>query len=405
MTHKKIFVQIAVIGILFFVIGFALGINTFLIPFLKKAFNVSSLQAYLILASAYTSFVIFGYPSGKIVKKVGYKKSMTISFLFFAVGLFLYIPSANFQSFPLFLLASFISGMGNTLLQSAINPYITILGPIESAAKRISIMGILNKLAWAVAPVFLGFFLDLKNVSLSDMTLPFLLITGIFIILCAISRFLPLPEIKIESERTTEKLKEKNKTSKDGILQFPHLLLGVLALFLYSGVEAIALASIVDFATNLGVDHPERYGSYTVFAMIIGYIIGVLFIPKRLTQKKALQLCSYLGLITSLMICIVPISISLYFVALLGLANSLMWPTIWPLAIADLGEYTNEGSALLVMGIAGGAIIPLLFGWLADLQLLGNVASGMQMAYLICIPAYLYLLFFAIKGHSIRKML
>jgi glucose/galactose transporter len=398
MTAKNnLAIPILIIGVQFFFIGFALGINSFLIPFFKKAFSISSAQAYLILASAYTAFVVCGYPSGKIIKKIGYKRSMMISFLIFAVGFFLFIPSARYQSFPLFLLASFISGAGNTLLQAAVNPYITIIGPIESAAKRISIMGILNKLAWAAAPIFLSLFLNLNNVSLSDVTFPFMLMTVIFVIIGVLSPFLPLPEIKIANEENSSSIHGTNL--KTSIFQFPHLLLGVAGLFLFSGVEVIALASIVDFASNIGLENPEQYGSYTVIATIIGYICGVLFIPKKLTQTAALQICACIGIISSAFICLLPLTYAIYFVALLGLGNSLIWPTIWPLAIADLGEFTNDGAALLVMGIAGGAVIPLLFGLLSDLHIGSN---PMQMAYLICVPIYLYLLFYAKKGHKIR---
>lgn len=398
-TQKQNFlVQIIIIAGMFFVIGFALGINGLLIPFLKSAFQLSSTQSYLVIAAAYSAFVLFGYPSGLIIKKIGYKKSMVASFFFFAIGLYMFVPSAKNQSFLLFLLASFISGMGNTLLQAAVNPYITILGPQESAAKRICVMGISNKAAWAIAPIFLSIFLDLGNTRLSDIIIPFYFIAGTFIILGILSYFAPLPEVKAEGEDendTSENTTSSYASGKTSIMQFPHLLLGVVALFLYMGVEAIALATIVDYANSYSLPNPQTFISYTVFFMVIGYLFGAFFIPKLVTQSFALKVCAWLGIISSLLIVFVPVNISIWFVAVLGLANSLMWPAIWPLAIADLGKFTKTGSSLLVMGIVGGAIIPLIFGLIKDI-------AGIQNAYWVCLPSYLFILYFALAGHKIR---
>jgi len=398
-TQKQNFlVQILIIAVMFFVIGFALGINGLLIPFLKNAFQLSSAQSYLVLAAAYSAFVLFGYPSGLIIKKFGYKKSMVASFFFFAIGLFMFVPSAQHQSFLLFLLASFISGMGNTLLQAAVNPYITILGPQESAAKRICVMGISNKAAWAIAPIFLSIFLDLSNVRLSDIIIPFYFISGTFLVLGVLSYFAPLPEVKAEGEvesDSSESATSSYASNKTSIMQFPHLLIGVVTLFLYMGVEAIALATIVDYANSSSLPNPQVFTSYTVLFMVIGYLCGAFFIPKLITQNLALKICSWLGIISSLLIVFMPLNISIWFVAALGLANSLMWPAIWPLAIADLGKFTKTGSSLLVMGIVGGAVIPLIFGLIKDM-------AGMQNAYWVCLPSYLFILYFALAGHKIR---
>jgi len=390
-------IPIIIIGVMFFVIGFALGINGYLIPFLKKALDLSSAQSYLVLAATFSAFVVFGYPSGLIIKKVGYRRGMMLSFFFFAVGLALFVPSARYESLGLFLLASFISGMGNTLLQASVNPYITILGPQESAAMRISIMGIINKAAWAVAPIFLSLFLNLDSPSLQKMYFPFYLIIGMFILLGIFSYFAPLPEVKAEGEDEGE-----NETpvssyarAKTSILQFPHLVLGVIALFFYVGVETIALATIVDYADSIGLANPATYTTYTVIFMVIGYLFGVFFIPKVITQNTALKINSWLGVVASLAIVLVAGKYSIWFVALLGLANSLMWPAIWPLAIADLGRFTKTGASLLVMGIVGGAILPLIFGGVKDY-------TGIQAAYWVCFPAYLFILFYALKGHKIR---
>ncbi|MEH0156166.1 glucose/galactose MFS transporter [Limibacter armeniacum] len=396
--EKSFLLPITIIGVMFFVIGFALGINGYLIPFLKKALDLSSTQSYLVLAATFSAFIVFGYPSGLIIKKVGYKKGMMLSFFFFAIGLALFVPSARLESLPLFLLASFISGLGNTLLQASVNPYITILGPQESAAMRISIMGIINKAAWAIAPIFLSLFMNLESPSLESINFPFYLIIGIFVILGIFSNFAPLPEVKAagEDEEDSETPASSYASSKTSIMQFPHLILGVVALFAYVGVETIALATIVDYADSVGLENPATYTTYTVIFMVVGYLVGVFFIPKVISQNLALNLCAWLGVVSSALVIFSPAATSIWFVAVLGLANSLMWPAIWPLAIADLGKFTKTGASLLVMGIVGGAVLPLVFGFVKDE--LGDIQS----AYWVTVPAYLFILFYAIKGHKVR---
>lgn len=396
-SSKGYLFPLVVIGILFFMIGFALGINGLIIPFLRTALDLTTAESYLVLAATFSTFIIFGYPSGLVIKAIGYKKTMILSFLFFAIGLYLFIPSAENQSFAMFLLASFISGIGNTMLRAAVNPYITILGPLESAATRMSMMGIANKAAWAIAPIFLGIFLNLGDVKLEDIKLPFYFISGIFVLLGILVAFVPLPEVKAEGEdENDEAAASSYAANKTSIWQFPHLLLGLVSLLFYVGVETLAMASIVDYATSLNLPDPQVYTSYTVIGMVIGYLVGVFFIPKYISQERAMFVCAIIGLISSLLIVLTPMNISIWFVAVLGLANSLMWPALWPMAMKDLGKFTKTGSSLLVMAIVGGAVFPLLFGWLAD------VSGNMQQAYWICFPAYLMIFYYALSGHKIR---
>ena len=348
-ASKGYLFPLVVIGVLFFMIGFALGINGLIIPFLRTALDLTTAESYLVLAATFSTFVIFGYPCGLIIKAIGYKKTMILSFLFFAVGLYLFIPSAENQSFAMFLLASFISGIGNTMLQAAVNPYITILGPLDSAATRMSMMGIANKAAWAIAPIFLGVFLNLSDVKLEDIKMPFYFISGIFVLLGILVAFVPLPEVKAEGEDESdaEAMASSYAAKKTSVWQFPHLLLGLLSLLCYVGVETLAMASIVDYAKSIGLADPQVYTSYTVIGMVAGYLVGVFFI-------------AIIGIVSSLLVVFLPVHISIWFVALLGLANSLMWPALWPLAMKDLGKFTKTGSSLLVMAIVGGAIFPLL---------------------------------------------
>ena len=392
---KGFYLPMIIIAVMFSVLGFAVGINAFFVPFVKAAFHISTAMSYLVTTATFSAFVLFGIPSGKILLKAGYKRSMFFSFLLMALGMLLIVPAARWVSFPLFLFALFVNGMGQTLLNTAVNPYITILGSKDSAAKRISIMGTCNKLSFGLAPVVLAIFMDTVNVQLNDVIVPFYVITGILLFLGVLSYFAPLPEVKASGEDENEKTSDY-AYSKTSILQFPHLLLGALAIFLYVGVENTILVSINDYAIEIGFSSPERFAVYTSVGYIFGYMLGILLIPKIISQTNAMKYCAFLGIISSLLIVVLPVRISIYFVALLGLANSLIWPAIWPLALADLGKFTKTGSSLMVMGIVGGGILPPVLGLLKD-----NF-SAYQQAYWMLLPIYLYFLYFAVKGNRLR---
>ena len=315
----------------------------------------------------------------------------------FSLGFFLYLPSARMESLTLFLIASFISGMGNTFLQATVNPYVTILGPIESAAKRISIMGIANKLAWPVAPMFLALVIgkSVNEVSLADIQLPFIIIIAVFLLLGLLALLSPLPEVKAAGEDESSADECPYAVGKTSIWQFPHLLLGVLALFLYVGAETISLGTLVDYAESLGMPNPEYYAWIAPVGMVTGYLAGIVFIPKYISQSKALLIVSVIAVVGSLSVVLMPKELSIYFVVLMALGCSLMWPAIWPLAMTDLGRFTKTGSSLMVIAIVGGALIPPLYGVAKD-------ALGAQNAYWIAVPIFFYILYYALKGHKIR---
>ncbi|MBN2486881.1 MAG: glucose/galactose MFS transporter [Bacteroidales bacterium] len=390
-------IPLMIIGVMFFAIGFALGINSYIIPLLKQALNISSGQSYMVLAATFSAFLIFGYPASFVIGRIGYKKTMALSFVMFAVGFYLFLPSAKMESLTLFLVASFISGMGNTFLQASVNPYITILGPMESAAKRMSFMGIANKLAWPIAPLFLALVIgkSVKDVKLADINLPFLIIIGVFILLGVMALLAKLPEVKAAGEDEESSDDCPYAANKTSIWQFPHLLLGVLALFIYVGVETIALGTLVDYAESLMLPNAELFAWISPIGMVVGYICGVIFIPKYISQAKALLICSLVAIFGSLMVVLSPQAISIYFIAFIALGCSLMWPALWPLAMTDLGKFTKSGSSLMVIAIVGGALIPLLYGLMKDWV-------GSQNAYWLCFPGFLYILYYALQGHKIR---
>ena len=388
-------IPLSFIGIMFFAIGFALGINSLLVPVLQGSLGISNAASYLIIAATFIPFLVFGYPAGLTIKAIGYKKTMSLSFFIFAVAFYLFILSANEKSFSLFLLASFVSGAANAYLQASVNPYITILGPLESAAKRISIMGICNKMAWPIPSIFIVWLLgkDVNLISIDDLEKPFL----IFIVLGIMAFFAPLPEVKAAGEDESEDSADAcpYAAGKTSVFQFPHLLLGCLALFLYVGVETVSLGTLVDYANSLGLEGAANYAWIAPIGIVIGYICGIIFIPKYISQATALKVCSWLAIIGSLLVVLTPSDISIYFISFMALGCSLMWPALWPLAMADLGKFTKAGSSLLIMAMFGGAVIPTLYGWLKDI-------TGPQQAYWLCLPCFLFILYYGMAGYKIR---
>ena len=411
-TQKAIFV----IGVLFFIFGFVTWLNSTLILYLKLVCELKSdTQAFFVTSAFYLSYFILSVPASYVLKLTGFKRGMAYGLVVMGIGALLFIPAASQRSFPLFLVALFVQGGGLSLLQTASNPYISILGPIESAAKRISIMGICNKGAGALAPVILGIVLlkgtdsiqaklnattdpIVRSQLLSDLAgrvvTPYLVI-GIVLFIVAFLIFKSgLPEIEMEDSGKTAIA----EPSKGSIFDYPHLLLGVLCIFVYVGVEVMAGDAIGIYGKSEGMSiaTAKYFGSITLGAMLVGYLTGVLCIPKVFSQGAGLRVSAILGLIFSTLAFLTTGYAAILFVALLGLANALMWPAIWPLAIDGLGKHIKTGSAMLVMGIAGGAVLPQIYAALKVNPHIGN-----KLAFFYCVfPCYLYILYFAFAGYK-----
>ena len=399
--NKNYLVPIAFLGLMFFSCGFALGINSLLVPVLQESLNVPSAGAYLLIGATFIPFLIFGYPAGQLVKLIGYKRTMAVAFLFFALSFGVFIVSASQESFVLFLVASFCCGTANAFLQTAINPYITILGPVESAAKRISVMGICNKLAWPISPWFITLVAG-EHLTVSQLDKPFYIIIAVFLALGVLSLMAPLPEVKAAGEDENEASNSAEDAqvsqyanSKKSIFQFPHLVLGAFAIFFYVGAETIALATLIDYAKGLGLENAENYSWITPLCISVGYISGVVLIPRYMSQTRALQVCTIIALVGTLLVVLLPGALSVFSIGVIALGCSLMWPAFWPLSMQDLGKFTKSGASVLTMGLIGGAVVTVLFGLLKD-------NYGPQNAYWICLPCFLYIAFFAFKGHKLR---
>ena len=406
---------IIIIGALFFVFGFVTWLGSVLIPYLKISCELNNFQSYLVAFAFYISYLVMAIPSSYVLKWTGFKNGMSVGLMIMAIGALLFVPAALTRTYSIFLIGLFVQGTGLAILQTASNPYIVILGPRESAAKRISIMGICNGIAGASAPIILGAIalkdsdaLKVKLLTLDALQkaleldalahrviIPYLIMVTILVILAGLVYFSGLPEIDASDE---EEVTDDQHAHKKSIVQFPHLMLGVATLFLYVGVEVIAGDTIIGYGASQGISMSTAkfFTSGTLVCMLVGYMIGIISIPRFISQQKALKISSLVGILFALIALFTKGYVSVTFIALLGLANSLMWPSIWPLAIADLGRFTKIGSSLLIMAIGGGAILPLVYGRLADL-------FSPQQAYWILIPCYIVIWYFAYSGHKIRS--
>lgn len=404
---------IVIIGILFFIFGFVTWLNSTLIPYLQISLELETSEAVLVTFAFYISYAVMAFPSSWVLKKTGFKNGMMYGLLLMALGALIFIPAAQTRVYNLFLTGLFVTGTGLALLQTAANPYITILGPIESAAKRMSVMGICNKGAGALAPLIMGAFLlkdsdalierlktstaAEKLVELSALSsrviVPYIIIAVVLAGLAVFVYFSGLPEVKAEENEADENPAVKSKKS---IFSFPYLWLGFVTLFLYVGVEVMAGDIIQIYGKEIGIslDVAKHFTSFTLIGMLVGYLIGIVTIPKYLSQTTALTASAVLGLVFSLFAIFTTGYTSILFIALLGFANALVWPAIWPLAIHNLGRFTQTGSALLIIGIAGGAIIPKVWADLGE-------HVGFREAFWIMVPCYLFILYFAVWGHKV----
>jgi MFS transporter, FHS family, L-fucose permease len=424
---KSSFLPMAIVATLFFILGFATWLNGSLMPYLKQILQLTPFQASLILFSFYIAVTFTAIPSAAVIRKVGYKNGMALGMGIMMLAGLLFIPAAKTQMFPLFLFAQLVMGTGQTLLQTAVNPYVVRLGPEESAAARISIMGILNKGAGVVAPMvftalILSNFTDTVGTELTQSTidsmansliLPYLGMAIFIGVLGFAVTKAPLPELEKEAEE--ESIGEGKSHIKDA-LSHPSLALGVVALFFYVAAEVIAGDTIGAFALSLEVENYGVMTSFTMGCMVFGYILGILLIPKFISQQKALMVSAILGLLLTAGVVLgdnnsfaisnallVPFGFTqlpdtLMLIACLGLANAIVWPAVFPLALSGLGKLTSTGSALLVMGISGGAFGPLFWGLTS-----GATDLGQQGGYLVMFPCYLFILFYAVKGHKMSS--
>jgi FHS family L-fucose permease-like MFS transporter len=425
LSRRDTAISILIIGMLFFIFGFVSWVNAILIPYFKIACELSHFQAYLVTFAFYISYFVMSVPASFLLKRLGFKKGMMMGFWCMSIGAFIFVPAAYARTYEIFLIGLFTIGAGLAILQTAANPYITVLGPKESAAQRISIMGICNKGAGILAPLIFAavilkatdtdLFAQLgtmdalqKNAALDELIrrviTPYVCVGSVLFLLGLLVRFSPLPEIDTETE--SEELAMAN-ADKKSIFDFPHLILGAVAIFLHVGTQVISIDTVIGYANSMGISllEAKAFPSYTLTATICGYIIGIITIPRFIKQVNALRICTGLGLLFTLLIIFTKgeiillghrADVSIWFVVLLGLANSLVWAGIWPLALDGLGRFTKLGASIMIMGLCGNAIMPLLYGYVADVV-------DVRQAYWVLFPCYLYLVYYAAYGHKVRR--
>lgn len=414
-----------ILAAMFFIFGFVSWVNSILIPYFRISCELTHFESYFVTFAFYIAYFIMAIPSSILLKKVGFKSGIMIGFMIMAAGMFVFVPAAMVREFAVFLLGLFLIGTGLAILQTAANPYVTIIGPIESAAQRISIMGICNKLAGIVSPLVFaavilsptdgelfaliesGTLSDVdKNIILDDLIrrviVPYSILGAALLIFGLFIKHSSLPEIDTEEKNASDDEGESRKS----VFSYPYLVLGAIAIFFHVGSQVVAIDTVINYADSMGINMLEAkvFPSYTLTCTMIGYILGIFLIPKVISQRQALVFCSCLGLILSLCVVFVDcpvvflghhVNLSLLFLCALGFPNALIYASIWPLSIHNLGKFTKIGSSLLIMGLCGNAIMPQVYGLIAR-------GTTLRTGYWVLIPCFLYLIFFALKGYKIN---
>lgn len=425
-----------ILALLYFIFGLVSWVNTILIPYFELTLQLSRFESYLVTFAFYIAYLIMAIPSSYLLNRVGYKKGMMYGLWCMAIGALLFVPAAYWRVYQVFLLGLFLLGVGLAILQSAANPYVTIVGPIESAAKRMSIVGTGNKLAGVIANlifaavviresdrelmqqieagVYTGADLDAAlNTLIQGVMTPYLILGIALFIFGVVIRYSPLPDL---DPSVINKQSAEDVESRKSIFQYPALILGVLAMFFHIGTQMIALGTSIQYAGTMGeslAGPAQNIPSYTMLLTFAGYFIGIALIPKYLKQRNALLICASINLILSALIITttgtvnflgMSTDISLWYLVIMGLPNALLYAGIWPLAISGLGKYTNLGSAFLVMALSGSAIMPIVYNAFFELNNATLPAfESMKYAYWILIPCFAYIVWYTAWGYRINS--
>ena len=416
-NKRQYYMSLAMVGCLFFVFGLVSWVNSILVPYFKVACDLQSgVQTYLVTFAFYIAYLVMTVPASFLLKRVGYKKGAKIGLWIMSAGALMFWPAALTRTYGMFLAALFVIGTSLAILQSVANPFVTIIGPIESAAKRISIMGICNKFAGIIAPLLFAAAVirpedkeimaavesgalvgPAKEAALDQMIqgviAPYVILAAFLFIFGFLFYKSPIKDINPDTDNKSVEGTQDRKS----VWAYPYLVLGVVALFCHLGSQQISIATIIQYAQSMGLslDAAKVFPSYTLACILGGYLLGVIFIPKYITQQKALVVCTVTGLILSLLVLLLPVKSSIWCVVLLGVPNSLIYAGIWPLAIRGLGKWTTLGSSLLVMALCGNAIVSLLYGLMTDYM-------SLQMSYWLLLPCFAYMIYYAVWGYKIE---
>ena len=381
---------------LFFMWGFITCLNDILIPHLKAVFDLNYTQSMLIQFCFFGAYFLVSLPSGSLVKKIGYQKGIVIGLVIAALGCLLFYPAASSHSYPLFLGALFVLASGITLLQVSANPYVTLLGPESTASSRLTMTQAFNSLGTTIAPYFgailiLGEATELaSSTSAESVQMPYLFLTAMLLLLAAIFAFIKLPNMAQEDT-------EQTRDIEGSAWQYRHLVLGAIGIFVYVGAEVSIGSFLVNFIAEPSIAGlPEsdaaKYLTYYWGGAMVGRFIGAAVMQKVAAGKvlafNAVSACVLIGIAI-----MTSGHLAMWAILLVGLCNSIMFPTIFSLSIAQLGKHTSQGSGILCLAIVGGAIVPVIQGLLAD-------AIGIQLAFILPIFCYIYIAYFGLKGAS-----
>ena len=395
---------------LFALFGCVTWLNGVLIPFLKLVCQLDTFEALLVTFAFYIAYFVMALPSAGVLASTGYRRGMALGLKIMSVGTLLFLPAALTRSYAVFLTGLFVQGTGLCLLQTAANPYVIILGPHESAARRVSIMGVCNKLAGAISPMLLGAlvfagFGDVQSTGSGPtgaaalqtlayrLILPYVIMAvGLLALGLGVERsHLPEPPESSEPAERSKPLEQSLGSGRFHWSRHPLLLFGFWALFFEMAVEVIAGDTIVLYgeALHFPIQTARFFASLTLAAMVLGYLLGIVLIPQRVSQERALALSAGTGIALTAAIALTHGIASVLLVASLGFANAVLWPAIFPIALTGLREHTKTGAAIMIMAIVGGAVVPPCYGLLA--RFVGN-----QMAYLVLVPMYAVILCYAL---------
>jgi FHS family L-fucose permease-like MFS transporter len=403
-----------IIGMLYFVTGALSWLNGPLTVFVKLAFRLDDAEALLITVVFYVPYFVFALPYASVLKRIGMKRGMAVGLGVMSIGALLFSQFVGMHSYSGVLASLLVIGTGLSLMQTAYNPYISVLGPIDSAARRVAAMGICNKTAGILAPYAFGALVmgsigefvkrvkaaptpadaqTLLNEFAARLHWPYLTLAAILVVMAVCVARSSLPDIK----PSTANAATRNGDFAKSIFSFPHLWLGVLCIFTYIGAEVLAGDAIGLYgqSLNLPLDETKHFTSYTMFAMLVGYLVGLSLVPRVVSQQRYLMISACLAVLLSVGAYASHGYTSIACIAALGFAHAMMWPAIFPLAIKGLGRFTETGSALLIMGIVGGAVMPQLFAHLKRIY-------DFQLVYMaLTVSCYVYIMYYGLRGHTV----
>ena len=388
-----------IVTALFGIFGFLTNLNSNLAPKLEDIFNLNHMWSNFVTTSWFLAYLVFSVPSGKLIEKIGYKRTMVTSLFIMVVGALLFIPAALMVSFPVFLTASFVLATGVCVLQVSANPYVSILGPESSAPARLTLAQAFNSLGSGLAPLVVGYYILTDNTVTDPKAIahtvmgPYIAIAAALFVLGFAVMFMHLPAVtRSESFRPGD---EGAPTPGRSIWSYKHTVLSMVGIFFYVGVEIALAANAIKFFKTQGIDSKDTaalLASFYMFAIMLGRFAGTVAM-KKIRANRLLAGLGFFGVALMLLAMSSTGTVAVWSLILCGLANSIMYPTIFALGIAELGPLTSEGSGIISIGNFGGAVIPPLFGALA-------VAMSFQRAFILPIICYIFIAYYGLSGYN-----